>query len=282
MAEYFTVNNWDRFQHYKKRNPPWIRLYTALLDDYKFQKLTQKNQRILILLWLVAAKTQNEIPFDMPYLERLIPGITKKSITELSNSGFINASTTLAVCEQDASKTLSHNRSTEVQKTEVQKTEKRDKRVPACAGSHLSHLIANFHWATLQKLGSKICETEDKEKWIEKQSSAWDVMLKHGVTQADAEQMFLFVASDRGAFWRDKIASASNLWALKDGKRKINTILDQVRNGNGKHKPEVPHRVVVRPPERVFTAEEIDNGEVWEPDEFGNLRPAAQNRGVKR
>lgn len=232
--EYFSVNNWDKFQHYKDRNPPWIRLYTALLDDYKFQKLAKNNQRVLILLWLVAAKTGNEIPFDIPYLERFIPGITKENVIELSHSGFLNASTTLAGCKHDASKSLSHYRSTEDRSTEVQKADKRGKRAPASAGSHLSHLIANLHWSTLQRLGSKVCETEDKEKWIEKQARAWDVMVKHGVTQADAEQLFVFVTSDSGVFWRDKIASASNLWTLKDGKRKIHSIMDQIRNGTRK------------------------------------------------
>ena len=91
--EYFSVNNWDKFQHYKDRNPPWIRLYTALLDDYKFQKLAKNNQRVLILLWLVAAKTGNEIPFDIPYLERFIPGITKENVIELSHLGLPRGAT---------------------------------------------------------------------------------------------------------------------------------------------------------------------------------------------
>ena len=27
------VRNWERYQHYKERNPPWIKLYVELLDE---------------------------------------------------------------------------------------------------------------------------------------------------------------------------------------------------------------------------------------------------------
>src|SRR5690606_19747530 len=36
VAGYLTVKNFERFQHYKDRNPPWIKLYNDLLDDYEF------------------------------------------------------------------------------------------------------------------------------------------------------------------------------------------------------------------------------------------------------
>ena len=31
----YRVKNWSKFQHYKNRNPPWIRLHVEILDDYK-------------------------------------------------------------------------------------------------------------------------------------------------------------------------------------------------------------------------------------------------------
>jgi hypothetical protein len=33
---FLQVKNWRSFQHYGKRNPPWIKLHRALLDDYAF------------------------------------------------------------------------------------------------------------------------------------------------------------------------------------------------------------------------------------------------------
>jgi hypothetical protein len=39
MAQWLTIKNWSEFQHYKDRNPPWIKLHRALLDDYAFAAL---------------------------------------------------------------------------------------------------------------------------------------------------------------------------------------------------------------------------------------------------
>ena len=31
------IKNWNRFQHFKDRKPPWIKLYRDILDDLAFQ-----------------------------------------------------------------------------------------------------------------------------------------------------------------------------------------------------------------------------------------------------
>ena len=36
---YLRVRNFEQFQHYKERNPIWIKLYCSLLDDYEFAQL---------------------------------------------------------------------------------------------------------------------------------------------------------------------------------------------------------------------------------------------------
>jgi len=33
--QFLAVKNFERFQHYKDRNPPWIKLHAAVLDDYE-------------------------------------------------------------------------------------------------------------------------------------------------------------------------------------------------------------------------------------------------------
>ena len=34
MTARLHIKNWGEFQHYKKRNPPWIKLHKKLLDDF--------------------------------------------------------------------------------------------------------------------------------------------------------------------------------------------------------------------------------------------------------
>ncbi len=66
------VVNWGKFQHYKNRNPPWIKFHTSLLDDYDFQRLPGEAKWQLLLLWLIAAKQDNHIPDDREWLASLL------------------------------------------------------------------------------------------------------------------------------------------------------------------------------------------------------------------
>ncbi len=66
------VANWGKFQHYKNRNPPWIKLHTSLLDDYEFQLLPGEAKWQLLLIWLIAARQDNRIPDDKEWLESLL------------------------------------------------------------------------------------------------------------------------------------------------------------------------------------------------------------------
>lgn len=49
--------DWRDFQHYKDRNPPWIRLHKSLLDNKEFNALPPIACKVLVLLWLVASDT---------------------------------------------------------------------------------------------------------------------------------------------------------------------------------------------------------------------------------
>jgi DNA-binding NarL/FixJ family response regulator len=51
----YSVKNFERFQHYKDRSPPWIKLYNELLDDYEFGlggRLTPKQTQVCELVAL--------------------------------------------------------------------------------------------------------------------------------------------------------------------------------------------------------------------------------------
>lgn len=51
--------NWDRFQHYKDRRPPWIKLYRTLLDDRVFMCLPVASRALAPMLWLLASDHEN-------------------------------------------------------------------------------------------------------------------------------------------------------------------------------------------------------------------------------
>jgi len=48
--------NWNEFQHYKRRNPPWVKLHKRLLDDFEFQSLPLASKALAPMLWLLASE----------------------------------------------------------------------------------------------------------------------------------------------------------------------------------------------------------------------------------
>ena len=53
----FKIKNWEKFQHFKDRTPPWIKLYRNLLDDPDWHELDPAASKILVMLWLVASES---------------------------------------------------------------------------------------------------------------------------------------------------------------------------------------------------------------------------------
>lgn len=119
MTSWLTIKNWSEFQHYKDRNPPWIKLHRALLDDYAFAALPDGQKAHLVLLWLFAAsQAGGKIPNDAAFLSRKLGTTEPIDLGNLINAGFLileqNASNALAECKhQGASNALAFARSRE-------------------------------------------------------------------------------------------------------------------------------------------------------------------------
>lgn len=83
-----TIKNWDTFQHYGKRNPPWIKLHRAIIDDYAFCSLPDAAKGHLALLWLYASQNNGAIPYDVAFLERKL-SIASLNLELLIEHGFL-------------------------------------------------------------------------------------------------------------------------------------------------------------------------------------------------
>lgn len=71
MAEYLSIREWKRFQHYKDRDPPWIKLHRELLTSRTWVSLDDASRVLAIACMLLAAGTDNKIPADKAYLRRV-------------------------------------------------------------------------------------------------------------------------------------------------------------------------------------------------------------------
>ncbi len=86
---YLRVKNWEEYQHYKDRRPPWIKLHESLLDDYEFAALSDTQKAHLMLIWLLAGKMENKIPLDPEWLKRKIVAQTKVDLDAFVQAGFL-------------------------------------------------------------------------------------------------------------------------------------------------------------------------------------------------
>lgn len=114
MSGTFSVKNFAKFQHYKDRSPPWIKLYNDLLDDYDFGHLPDASKMHLIAIWLLASRYDNKIPADPEWVARRINATAKVDLAILFKAGFLEpdqeCSETLAESKQAASKPLDQSR----------------------------------------------------------------------------------------------------------------------------------------------------------------------------
>jgi len=101
--EFLRVKNWETFQHYKDRSPPWIKLHRDLLRDYDFLCLQDASKLHLMLIWLLASQMDNRIPADENFIRNQIGVKSKIDFNELIDKGFlIDDSNTLATRKQVA------------------------------------------------------------------------------------------------------------------------------------------------------------------------------------
>lgn len=104
MRGFFSVVNFDRFQHYRGRTPPWIKLYNNLLDDYAFARLPDAAKWHLVGIFLLASRYDNKIPADLDWLAKKLSASFVINLPLLQEAGFIvldqTCSNLLADCKQ--------------------------------------------------------------------------------------------------------------------------------------------------------------------------------------
>jgi hypothetical protein len=90
--QYLRVRNWEKFQHYKNRRPPWIKFHVELLDDYALQKLPPIAQLVYDRMLLLAAVTDNNVSNDHVWIAGKL-GLTNRQVADavesLCSAGFL-------------------------------------------------------------------------------------------------------------------------------------------------------------------------------------------------
>lgn len=56
------IKNWSKFQHFKDRKPPWVKLYRDVLDDMEWYELDPLASKVLVMCWLIASEDDGCLP----------------------------------------------------------------------------------------------------------------------------------------------------------------------------------------------------------------------------
>ena len=113
--------NWAKFQHYKDRCPPWIKLHRDLLNDREFMCLPLASKALAPLLWLLASESKDG-SFDASVDElvfrlRVSSSDVQQGLKPLIDKGFfVLASGVLADCLQVAIPETEREKETETKK----------------------------------------------------------------------------------------------------------------------------------------------------------------------
>lgn len=89
VAPRLYVKDWERFQHYGNRTPPWIKLYNDLLENYEFAQLPDASKAHLVSIWLLASRMSNSIPADSEFIAKKIGATEPVDLCVLINAGFL-------------------------------------------------------------------------------------------------------------------------------------------------------------------------------------------------
>ena len=87
---FLSIKNWTKYQYYKTRNPPWIKLYYSLLDDDAFIALSPTHRSYYMMLLLVAARHDNFFCGDPSYLKKVLRLDEEPDLTPLFHSGLLH------------------------------------------------------------------------------------------------------------------------------------------------------------------------------------------------
>ena len=107
--KYLEIPNWDEFQHYKDRNPPWIKLHNQILENYEFTCLPDATKAHLLCIWMLASRTDNKIPNNPQWIANKIGASDPVQIDLLIEANFLaytDASTMLADCSDNRTVTV--------------------------------------------------------------------------------------------------------------------------------------------------------------------------------
>ena len=87
--KYYAIKNWRHFQHYKHRNPPWVKLHQEILTSADWVMLADASKLLAVVCMLVASRNDGKVPNDPAYIKRVAYLNGKVDLQPLIQCGFL-------------------------------------------------------------------------------------------------------------------------------------------------------------------------------------------------
>jgi hypothetical protein len=89
MEYAYRVAKWEDHQHYKDRNPPWIKLHYELLSSNTWVMLDDASRVLAVAIMLLASRHEGHVPASLDYIKRVAYLNKKPDLNPLISIGFI-------------------------------------------------------------------------------------------------------------------------------------------------------------------------------------------------
>lgn len=124
-ANWIVIPNWhggkEGFQHYKDRDPKWIKNYTRLLSSDTYLGLSGHRRGIIHGLWLAYASSNCQLRVDTASLSRRLSlRVTMSDLVSLSDAGFLGFSASKPLANRDGNASPEVETETEAEKKKEQ------------------------------------------------------------------------------------------------------------------------------------------------------------------
>ncbi|MFH1236241.1 MAG: hypothetical protein V1685_04885 [Parcubacteria group bacterium] len=214
-TEFLRIKNWEKYQHYSYRRPPWIKLYWSFLCSPTVYPLSDVCKYHVLAIMSLASQYDNKIPFNRRWISAAIHANSRIKWDEILESGLIE-------CYQDASNVLAtcYTR-VETEITEKRRVETESALAQVLAPVIVSSLLFDIYQSENKNLPTCLKLTDDRrEKCLARlKDNGFAEDFRKAVIKAQGCG-FLTGSNDRG--WRASfdwlIANGKNVYKVLEGK----------------------------------------------------------------
>lgn len=96
----YRIRNWAKFQHYRDRNPPWIKLHIEILASEDWVMVDDASKLLMIVCMVVAAKNFGIVSDDAAYFRRVAYLNRSPNLKPLIECGFLEPLADASIPEQ--------------------------------------------------------------------------------------------------------------------------------------------------------------------------------------